>query len=110
MNINERLALTIVAVILAFVTSIYISRNSTRRLPLLSFTTPLLTLALLYYYHQYVSNPSHGIAIWILPLATGWLWWRREHTGKPALSNLAFAGLQVAYSLLYVAVVNLQGL
>jgi hypothetical protein len=49
------------------------------------------------------------MAILVLPIATGWLWWRREHTGKPALSNLVFALWQVAYTVLYIALVHFQG-
>jgi hypothetical protein len=109
LHIDERLTLTLVAAILALAVSIYIAGRSTHRIPLLSLTTPLLTLLLLIYYQRYVSDPSHGMAIWILPLATGWLFWRREHTGKPTVSDLIFVLLQTVYTLLYLLLVHLQG-
>jgi hypothetical protein len=109
LNIDERLTLTLVAAILALAVSVYISGRASRRIPLLSLTTPLLTLLLLLYYHRYVSDPSHGMAIWVLPLATGWLWWRREHTGKPAVSDFVLVLLQVVYALLYLFLVHFQG-
>jgi hypothetical protein len=109
LNIDERLTLTLMAAILALAVSIYISGRASRRIPLLSLTTPLLTLLLLIYYYRYVPDPSHGMAIWVLPLTTGWLWWRREHTGKPAISDLMVALLQMGYGLVYIVLVHFQG-
>ena len=110
MYIDERLALTSIAVILALAVSIVIGRKRVRSAVLLSLATSILTWLLLYYYFRYVHEASHGMAILILPLATVWLWWRRENTGKPAISNALLISLQVAYGLLYLLIVNLQGL
>ncbi len=93
---------------LAMVISIYITRTASTRLSWLSITTPLLTAMLLWFYHTKVTAPSHGMAIIILPLTTGWLWWRRRETGKPALSDPIFAVMQIAYGLLYILMTRLQ--
>lgn len=108
MNIDERLVLSFVAAALAIAVTVFFSGSGSRRAPWLRVTTPFLTLLLLLYYHHYVEDPSRGMAIWILPLATGWLRWRREHTGRPAISDQGFALLQAAYCFLYLLTTYLQ--
>ena len=108
MNIEERLVISLIAAVLTLSVSVYFARNQFRRATLLCVTTPFTTLILLWYYYRNVYNPSQGIAIWILPLVTWWLWWRREYTGRPAISDTTFVLLQVAYSLVYVMIVRLQ--
>lgn len=106
--LNERILLNVAAGILALAVSLYIVRGAPQRQYLLGLSTLLLTAALLTFYHFNVISPSHGVSILILPLATGWLWWRRARTGKPAISAPALALLQILYALLYVLIIWLQ--
>jgi len=107
-GINERSAIVIVAGLLAIGVAAFIALRETKGGPILSVTTPLFTGILLWYYYYFVGYSSHGMAILILPLATGWLWWRRRQTGRPALSTMGIILLQAAYGWLYVLLVNLQ--
>ena len=68
----------------------------------------LISGLLLYYYHVYIFNPSHGITILILPLATFWLSWRQKNTGKPNLSAVGLIAIQVTFCLFYLLMVYLQ--
>jgi hypothetical protein len=56
----------------------------------------------------YIFNPSHGITILILPLATFWLSWRQKNTGKPNLSAWGLIAIQVAFCLLFLVMVYFQ--
>lgn len=105
---NERLVITVIAIALAAeITIHWIYQRAVYRLSL-GFSTIFLTGVLLFYYHLKVIDPSHGIGIIILPLTTGWLVWRRDTTGKPALSTKMIVCLQIIFCLLYFITVQLQ--
>jgi hypothetical protein len=104
----EKPLITSAAILLSLLVFAMILNWSQRRDRLLAGSTLALTGALLAFYHLYVRDPAHGIGILILPLLTGWLRWRHHHTGRPALSQAAFVGLQILASAVYLLGVWLQ--
>ena len=105
---NERLIITILAGILALGVYLYILQAAPHQRRNIGASTLFLTGILLLYYQYYIFDPSHGIGILILPLATGWLIWRRERTGKPAISALTFIAFQILFCLVFMVIVQLQ--
>lgn len=105
---NERIIITILAGMLALGVYLYILQEAPHQRRSIGVSTLLLTGILLLYYQYYIFDPSHGIGILILPLATGWLIWRRERTGKPAISALLFIAFQILFCLIFIAVVQMQ--
>ncbi|TKJ40333.1 hypothetical protein CEE37_08380 [candidate division LCP-89 bacterium B3_LCP] len=105
---NERLIITTIALLLALGTSRYLRSAGIAGWKLLGTSTVLLTGSLLLYYGFYIFDPSHGIGIAILPLATWWLNWRRDKTGKPDITTNKFILLQVIFCLLYIVVAYWQ--
>ncbi len=74
----------------------------------LACSTIALTGVLLCFYHTWIREPSHGIGILILPVATGWLWWRKRLTGKPDFSPGLLILLQCIVGVVYALAVWLQ--
>lgn len=105
---NERTIITVITLIIALGTYIYLVRHFSERKSSVGLSTLILTGLLLYYYHIYIFNPSHGITILILPVATFWLSWRQKNTGKPNLPAWGMIAVQIAFCLLYVLMVRLQ--
>lgn len=105
---NERLAITILAGVLAIGMHLFLRLKMPEPWRMLSISTLLLTGILLIYYHLYIFDPSHGIGILILPLATGWLSWRQERTDRPAISPGFLVALQIVFCLIFVLIVQLQ--
>ena len=105
---HERIMIAILAALLALSTHIYMGRIKPKHWMRLSVSTFLLTGILLLHYQRNIYDASHGIGILLLPLVTIWLVWRKENTGKPAISVNLFIALQVLYCLLYATVVWLQ--
>jgi|GEM_PF-3192360 len=104
----ERWAVMSAAALMSLIVAIAIlRRQKTSGLPL-ACSTPALTGALLAFYYFSVRDPSHGIGILILPLATGWLWWRQQQPGKPSFAQSAFVLLQLLIGAAYLLVVGLQ--
>ncbi len=108
MNLNERITINVMSGVLALAAALFLARQRTERPSILVLSTPILTGILLFYFHLFVEDPAHGMAIMVLPLATGWLWWRRQQTGKPSFSPAAFVRLQMLYCLLYAILAWLQ--
>lgn len=106
--ISERFLITIVAALLAIAAHLFFMKHRFLHWWILSVSTLLLTCSLLLYYHIFIVYPSHGVGIVILPLGTWWLVWRRQTTGKPALSAQLFVVLQVVFSVLYVIITRIQ--
>jgi hypothetical protein len=104
----ERIALEVMTALVSLGVSIYLIRNHRARAVGLGIATLVTSSAMILYYCAAVREPSHGIAILILPIATGWLWWRRQNTGRPTASPLAFILCQGLFCLLYVTLVWLQ--
>lgn len=105
---NERTIVTILTLIIALGAYIYLVQHYPERKNSVGLSTLILTGLLLYYYHVYIFNPSHGITILILPLATFWLSWRQKNTGKPNFPAWGLIAIQVLFCLLYVLMVYLQ--
>ncbi len=107
MEVNERLMITIAAVILAAAThhSMYGYAERWRKV---GYSTLLLTGVMLAFYLYVVTDASHGIGVLILPIMTLWLVWRKHHTGKPDLTPGGFILGQVLYTFLFIAIVCLQ--
>ncbi len=108
MYINERMLITAAAVVLAGALAYYNAKTSKPRRLLLSITTPLFTLVLLAYYHYFIREAAHGMVILILPVATGWLHWRRLRIGKPELSARTWVLMQILFCLLFGLLIRLQ--
>ena len=104
----ERLGVALAASVVSLIVAIIILREKKAQGLPLACSTPALTAALLGFYHYSVRDPSHGMGILILPLATGWLWWRKQHVGKPAFPQGTFILLQVLFCAVYLLVVRLQ--
>jgi len=104
----ERLGVALAASVLSLIVSAMILRNARARAFPLACSTPGLTAALLGYYYYAVRDPSHGMGILILPLATGWLWWRKQNVGRPTFAQRTFILLQILLCAIYLLVVRLQ--
>jgi len=104
----ERLGVTVAASVLSLIVSVIILRKEKAQGLPLACSTPALTAALLGFYLGSVRESSHGMGILILPLATGWLWWRKQHVGKPAFTQRTFILLQLLICAIYLLVVWLQ--
>jgi len=105
---NERLLITLCTGASAIGAYLYIYRSLSAQWRPLGVSTLLLCSALLIYYHYFIYSPSHGIGIILLPLATVWLVWRKETTGKPDISPTAFILVQIVFSILFMVIVHLQ--
>ncbi len=104
----ERIIINFAAALAALAVSYRIFRSEGAQDHSLGISTCVLVALLLLYYHFRVQDPAHGVGILILPLGTGWLWWRQRHAGRPAFSNSVFLLAQLAYALLYIMAVWLQ--
>lgn len=105
---DERILISLAAVILAICTVFSIHRNAAVQSNLLKFSTSILTGALILFYLFAVQVPSHGMAILLLPIVTLWLRWRRQRTGKPGISDGIFVLGQIAFCLLYLLTIWMQ--
>lgn len=105
---NERLIITILAGVMAIGTHLYLAKKRPNKWQELSATTLLMTGILLLYYHYSIHDPSHGIGILIIPILTVWIAWRRETTGKPAISSGLIIILQVLYAIIFAFLVFMQ--
>lgn len=105
---DERILISLTAVILSVWALFSIQRNAAKRSNLLKYSTSILTGALILYYNYMVKNPSHGMAILLLPIVTLWLRRRRLLTGKPGISDGMFILGQIAFSLLYWLIIRMQ--
>jgi len=104
----ERLVVMAMASLLALIVSILILQKQKKQGLPLACSTLALTAALLGFYLYSVRDPSHGMGILILPLLTGWLWWRKQQTSRPGFSQGTFILLQSFLSVIYLLVVWLQ--
>jgi hypothetical protein len=107
-TLSERLMITVVTGVLAIGACYYTWRERFSLWWGLCISTFCLTACLLIYYQGWIHHPSHGMGIAILPLATWWLAWRRETTGKPAWTVPKFVLIQIAFTVLYVIVSHWQ--
>ncbi len=105
---DERFLISLAAVILAFCAVFSIQRNAAERSNLLKYSTSILSGALILFYYFAVKDPSHGMAILLLPIVTLWLRWRRQQTGRPGISDGRFALGQIAFCLLYLLTIWMQ--
>jgi hypothetical protein len=109
MNLKyERLVVMAAALLLSLIIAYVILRKQKSAGLPLACSTLALTAALLGFYHYSVRDPSHGMGILILPIATLWLWWRRELTGKPDIAPRTFILLQLLLCGIYLLVVWFQ--
>ncbi len=108
MYMNEKLMITISTGILAIGAYLFIQRNLSERWRNLANSTMILSGLLLLYYHNFVYTPSHGIGMLLLPMATIWIAWRQENTGKPVITPAMFILFQILFCFLFVIMVHLQ--
>ena len=101
----ERLVVTAAASLLSLAISFAILRKQKAAGLPLACSTIALTAVLLGLYHYSVSDASHGMGILILPIATGWLWWRKQQTDKPDFAPGTFILLQLLVGVIYLLVV-----
>jgi hypothetical protein len=108
LSLDERTLISLAAVLLAVYAVFSIQQNTAKRSNLLKYSTSILTGSLILFYYFAVKDPSHGIAILLLPFVTIWLRWRRRHTGKPGVSDGIFTLGQIAFCLLYLLTIWIQ--
>jgi hypothetical protein len=105
---NERLIISLGAVLAAIAFSRLFRKRLTEWDRLLLFTTPIITLGMVIYYYFCVINSSHGMAIIILPFTTGWLSFRKLERGRPNIPAILLIIGQGIYFGGYFLMVFLQ--